>query len=180
MTIDFFIEGTPAPGGSKSSYALRNAQGDLVTRKVFSRRRGRMIDMPAIAVTDDGGTRNKQWRRRCDAAAREAMGAKPPLEGPLRVLFAFTVQRPANHHIAGDRARPIKPACADAWPTPKPDASKLTRSTEDALTKIVWRDDAQIVQQYAEKRYANPGEKAGCRIKVTAIVPVHAPPSLFP
>ena len=43
-------------------------------------------------------------------------------------------------------------------PTGKPDASNILKAAEDACNKIVYHDDAQIVQAYAVKRYgAVPG-----------------------
>jgi Holliday junction resolvase RusA-like endonuclease len=39
-------------------------------------------------------------------------------------------------------------------PVVMPDATKLLRGLEDALTGVVWHDDAQIVSQHVEKRYA--------------------------
>jgi predicted short-subunit dehydrogenase-like oxidoreductase (DUF2520 family) len=40
---------------------------------------------------------------------------------------------------------------------------KLARGVEDALTGIVWRDDAQIVVEHLEKRYGSP---ARCEVRV--------------
>ena len=33
---------------------------------------------------------------------------------------------------------------------------KLTRAVEDALTGLVWRDDAQVVDEVLSKRYGAP------------------------
>ncbi len=38
----------------------------------------------------------------------------------------------------------------------KPDATKLVRALEDALTRIVWKDDAQVVTQVVHKRFGEP------------------------
>jgi Holliday junction resolvase RusA-like endonuclease len=60
-----------------------------------------------------------------------------PWGGPLEVLVAFQVTTPAT--------RP-------------PDLDKLTRAVLDALTGIVWTDDAQVVAVAATKRRsATPG-----------------------
>ena len=34
--------------------------------------------------------------------------------------------------------------------------TKLVRAVEDALTGLVWRDDAQVVVQTVRKRYGHP------------------------
>ena len=54
---------------------------------------------------------------------------------------------------------------APAWPTVKPDATKLWRSTEDGLTGVLWRDDARIVCQLVRKVYAEDG-RTGAAVKV--------------
>jgi Holliday junction resolvase RusA-like endonuclease len=38
----------------------------------------------------------------------------------------------------------------------KPDVLKLARAVEDALTGILYRDDAQIVTEVLRKRYGDP------------------------
>ena len=47
----------------------------------------------------------------------------------------------------------------------KPDLSKLIRSTEDAMTGIVYADDAQIVEMTVKKHYGTPE-----RVEILAIV----------
>jgi Holliday junction resolvase RusA-like endonuclease len=58
------------------------------------------------------------------------------------------------------------------YPSCYPDGSKLIRSTEDALTGILWGDDGQIVRHgLVEKRYAGwPGSlsRPGAVITVQA------------
>lgn len=41
-------------------------------------------------------------------------------------------------------------------PTAKPDIDKLIRSVSDALTAILWADDAQVVEIHAHKVYGTP------------------------
>lgn len=175
--IDVFIEATPAPGGSKQAFPMRDRTGNLVCKWIWSKRFGRKIPMPAIRIVDDAGKRNKQWRAAVEAAARLQYDAAP-LDGPLRVLFRFHVRRPKHHHVAGKRSRELK-ADAPAYPTGPPDAIKFARSTEDALTGILWTDDSIIVQEYIEKVYAASHEPEGCRVMVTAVIPDHAPEGLF-
>ena len=38
-------------------------------------------------------------------------------------------------------------------PVVKPDLSKLLRSTEDALTGVLWADDCQVVRAHISKEY---------------------------
>lgn len=57
---------------------------------------------------------------------------------------------------------------APHYPAVKPDATKLVRAVEDALTGICWRDDAQIVNQDVRKRYADTGS-ARVEIAITSL-----------
>ena len=57
----------------------------------------------------------------------------------------------------------------------RPDLSKLIRATEDALTGIIYADDAQIVDIHAKKEYGLPE-----RVEVTISGKVvETPQSLF-
>lgn len=83
------------------------------------------------------------------------------MDGPLALVVDFYVPRP-KAHIG---AKGVKPS-APHYPTTRPDITKLLRAVEDAMSGIVYRDDAQIVHQQAMKRY---GEPARCEILVTAL-----------
>lgn len=139
--ITITIPGIPAPGGSKRAFALRRRDGSLVRRADGS---------PVINVTDAGGERTKNWRAVCALAARQQYQG-PPLTGPLMVHFTFLMPRPKGHYRSdGVRLRPSAPT----EHTKKPDRTKLLRSTEDALTGILWVDDTQIVNGTVTKSYA--------------------------
>lgn len=135
-----FVAGVPAPGGSKRAFAHRTT--------------GRVI------VLDDC-KRNKGWRQHVAAEARRAF-AGPKLTGPLEVWATFVVPRPRDHLGTGRNADAVK-AKAPRHPTKKPDLTKLWRAFEDALTGVVWVDDAQIVSQRVTKAY---GETPGVRVAV--------------
>ena len=83
------------------------------------------------------------------------------MEGALTVEFVFFVPRPKGHKRKDGTIRDTAPQ----FPTTKPDALKLARSTEDALTGIVWHDDAQTADIVARKRYADHGP-CGCDITI--------------
>lgn len=83
------------------------------------------------------------------------------LEGPLRLSATFYLPRPKGHF--GKRG--IRPS-APKYPTTKPDCLKLGRAVEDGMIGVVYRDDAQIVQERLHKVY---GEPARCEILVSTI-----------
>lgn len=137
--IEFFVPGVPKPAGSKR--AFRNAKT------------GRII------VTDDC-KKGKDWRGDVRFVATTAVGDDAsPLDGPLYLYVDFHMPRPKGHF-----GRNGVKASAPAYPTSKPDATKLLRCIEDALTGILWRDDAQIVMQSVSKIYAD--KQPGARVRV--------------
>ena len=142
----FWVAGEPKPGGSKRGFY--NAK------------------LKRVMITEACG-KTKNWRASVAQCAYEAWKPTKDVQilfGPLRVRFEFVFLRPKSHYGSGAKAGVVK-ASAPPFPAGRPDTTKLIRSTEDALTGILWRDDAQIVTQYATKRY---GEQAGCLISVEA------------
>jgi len=141
----FDVEGTPAPGGSKSAFRHRST--------------GRIV------VVDAGGKRNKVWRAQVAAAGRAAMAGKECMKPPLMLTVLFRMPRPQSHLNRAGKLRRSSPVL----PTVRPDLTKLLRSTEDALTGIVWSDDSHIAEQWVARMYALPGQAAGARITVSTI-----------
>jgi hypothetical protein len=87
------------------------------------------------------------------------------LDGPLVVLMEFLIKRPQNQYGSKGGVPYLRPD-APEFHTIAPDALKFARSTEDALTKVVWIDDAQNIATVPLKRYAGPNEHPGCCIAV--------------
>ena len=109
--------------------------------------------------------RTKGWRA-CVALAAMQAGWRP-LEGPLSMSVVFWMPRPKGHYRKDGTLKPSAPA----YPTTKPDTTKLMRSTEDALKGICWRDDAQVVEQSASKMYVGPRDGIpGAEIKIGPMV----------
>jgi Holliday junction resolvase RusA-like endonuclease len=104
-------------------------------------------------ITNDN-TKNKSWAA---TVSGEAMRVRPAalFLGPVRLHLIFHLPKPKS-----------LPKRRVSWPTKKPDLSKTTRSVEDALTGIIWRDDAQVVQSSQEKIYS---DAPGVEIMVTPI-----------
>lgn len=115
--------------------------------------------------TGKHGSDPKAWKESVAQVAGEAMNGSGLFVGPLRVSFTFYRPRPSSHFGTGRNAGKLKPS-APAYPTGKPDVLKVARAVEDALTGVVYRDDAQIVFEVLEKRYGEPA-----RVEVT-IVPL--------
>jgi Holliday junction resolvase RusA-like endonuclease len=146
--IEFTVLGRAQPAGSK--------------RQVTNRKTGQTF------VVDDN-PRSRPWKELVTSAAVDAMGARAgatgchgALEGALLLEVDFYLARPAGHFGTG-RNRGIVRDSAPPFPAVRPDVTKLLRGLEDALTGVVWRDDAQVVDQIARKRYGWP-ERAEVRV----------------
>lgn len=135
-SIAFVVLGRAQPAGSKRAFPHAST--------------GRVV-----VVDDAKGSR--PWKQEVAGAALAALGdcPRPPFVGPLALYVSIYVARPKSHYGTGRNAAVLRPT-APAWPATKPDTTKLVRALEDALTSVLWRDDAQVVQQFAEKRFGSP------------------------
>lgn len=146
--ITITVHGLPAPQGSKKH--LGN---------------GVMVESSAKV---------KPWRQDVKHAALAITEALPNwtvLDGPLAVAMTFTFDRPKGHYRTGRNAHLLRDA-APIRPAGMPDLSKLARSTEDALTGVIWKDDARVVEYvrlgkwYAETDADDVLSVPGCVIHV--------------
>ena len=100
-------------------------------------------------VTDDNRKPLKTWQGMIAEAASRALLEQPLeerrmlLEG-VRLTAIFTLVRPKS----------VK----RIHPTARPDLSKLIRGVEDALIRVIYTDDAQIVELLVAKRYGAVAE----------------------
>lgn len=127
-------------------------------------------------IITDSNRNLKSWQQLVADGASRAILDTPSfslLAGPVRLTLAFYLPRPK-----AIRNR-VVPHCK------MPDCSKLIRSTEDALSGVVYVDDSQVVEIIAGKFYALPGDPphVDVRVELTngvdrARVPA-APLSLF-
>lgn len=155
--LSLFIEGTPAPGGSKTAFAMRRGKGGpLVLRPNGA---------PVINMVDAGGKGNAQWKKDVKIQAQAWMRGAKPFEGALKVEFIFFIRRPKAHYRTGANSHLLREDAPEHH-IQKPDALKFARSTEDAMTGVVWGDDCQTVRVCSEKRWAVSSEKSGCLVRI--------------
>jgi Holliday junction resolvase RusA-like endonuclease len=105
-------------------------------------------------VITDANRNLKSWQYLVRQGASQAMEDVPPLVGAVRVTMAVFLPRP--------KSLPKKVAAH----VKAPDLDKLVRGTADALSKIVFRDDSQVVDLVAMKRYAPDGVAPRVKIRV--------------
>lgn len=130
LPIELFVDGFPAPQGSK-----RHVGG------------GRYVEDSKYV---------KPWRDTIHRACEDQGIGDLHLAGPLRVSLIFSLPRPKAHLRANGALRPDAPT----YPTGKPDIDKLARAVHDALATDahVIADDSHIVKSRLEKRYGTvPG-----------------------
>lgn len=129
--LAFTVIGIAKPAGSKKAFVINGK----------------------ARITD--ASNNKSWRQEVSQAGANAMNGAPLLLGALEVGMTFIRPRPKGHYGTGRNAGVLRTS-APVWPTTKPDVLKLARLVEDALTGVVWRDDAQIAVEMLFKTYGEP------------------------
>lgn len=107
------------------------------------------------ALADDNANELKPFRRRVAMLAHMQMQGRPLMQGPVQMRLVFKLYRPKN----ASKANP--PTAAK-----KPDNDKLQRAVYDALTGVVYRDDAQVVDVWSRKMVAEEGEPMSVQIAV--------------
>jgi Holliday junction resolvase RusA-like endonuclease len=134
MIVAFRVDGIAQPKGSTKSFR-------------FTPRRGR----EQIRTVNDNDA-NAGWAAAVKWQAIAAMRRLPvddraPLRGPVRLTLACYLPRPKKFQRPGLHIAHLT----------RPDASKLLRSIEDALTNVVYVDDSQVTDVVVLKRYAAVG-----------------------
>jgi Holliday junction resolvase RusA-like endonuclease len=130
------VLGHPQPAGSKTAFQHPKT--------------GRII-------VKDAAKNSRPWKQQVAGAAANDMELRglEMFDGPLRVELAFVLARPKGHFGTGRNAHVLRPS-APVFPVTRPDVDKLSRAVLDALTGVVWRDDAQVVVKTARKAYGAP------------------------
>jgi Holliday junction resolvase RusA-like endonuclease len=148
VSLHIIVAGTPRPQGSK--------------RPVRNKHTGRIHMV-------ESSERLPDWRADIRDAAMRAVDGVPTSaywERPLAVGIQVRLARPKSHYLPANtrRTAPELRQEAPKHPAGKPDTDKLLRAVLDALTGLVWHDDAQVVDILARKLY---GERPGADITVS-------------
>ena len=96
----------------------------------------------------------KEWRQRIATEAQKERPKRWDMDHAILLGVDFLMPRPKT--LPKKVKEDIK----------RPDLDKLIRAVLDALTGIYFKDDAQVVQVFAGKRYADRFEAAGAQITV--------------
>ncbi len=145
--LSFVVLGKPQPAGSKRAFAIKRdgvPTGQIAVADANKHAKGwqQEVKIAALGAVEDAFCANGE-------ACYELLTCS------LNVSMTFYAARPKSHYGTGRNAAKLKDS-APPFPAGRPDALKLARGTEDALTGVVWRDDAQVVDLDVHKRYGTP------------------------
>ena len=143
LVLRWFVSGTPQPKGS-------------LDYKGKNRRTGGAVLAPGNAP------KLNAWVREIRTQIRQL---PKPITGPVEVDIQFFLRRPKSHYRSNGELH----AGAPRFPIVKPDNDKLERAVWDALTGMVYVDDAQVIGGTHLKRYASTPKMVGAHITVRVI-----------
>jgi len=129
LILDVSIPGPPATQGSK--------------RYVGN---GRVIE---------SDKRLASWRAEARHIAAQNYVLDEPTKSAVSVAILWCIARPKSHYGTGANADVVKES-APRLPTTKPDVDKVARAVLDALTSVVYVDDAQVTTLIVAKAYGSP------------------------
>lgn len=89
----------------------------------------------------------RSWKELVSKVAHELMDGKPLFTGPLMLFAKFEIARPESHYKDGTLTSRMK------QPLKGVSIYHLSSPLLDALTGVVWKDQAQIVDQRLIKWY---------------------------
>jgi len=133
MVIEFMVPGRAKPQGSMK-FATSKSTG-----KPFPIKNAKL----------------ENWRALVAVTADAAMKWTPPFDGGVVVRLRFYFKRPKKHYRTGRYSNIIRddaPSKLEHFQTP--DIDKLIRGVLDALTGVVYHDDAQVREVHARKMWA--------------------------
>lgn len=108
------------------------------------------------AVITSASSSVKTWEQTIRTVAEEYSNAYTT--SPVRVRLRFALPRPKS-----------LPRQASLLHAKRPDVDKLARAVLDALTGIIWNDDAQVTSLHASKVYVQVDEPP--KLMITILTP---------
>lgn len=143
--VTFDVIGIPAPQGSKRAYVVRGHG----------------------VIVDDNKEHVSAWRDSVAEKARETFLKFGQFDGALCLRVVFVFPLPKSRGLGVRRI-------GMAWKSTKPDASKLLRAVEDALTAGgLIADDARIAMLQVSKLEVD-NAWSGATISVEKLDPINA------
>ena len=145
--ISVFVPGIPRPAGSKRAFPIQRKGGGI-----------------GVAVTDSSGQKGKEWRATIAGIVGPLRDGRPLIDEAIKASMIFFLPRPQAHYRSNGELKPSAPR----FHTGKPDVLKLARAVEDALTSVVYTDDALITEiNYSKVYVESAADPVGVNILIT-------------
>lgn len=93
-------------------------------------------------------------------AAQQAMGETAPAEGACALVVRAFLAIPASWSMKKQRAA----ALGEITPTKRPDLDNIVKAVKDGANGVAWKDDSQVVDVRASKRYGTPRVEVEVRV----------------
>ena len=106
------------------------------------------------------------WRQDVKFAAIDQKPVDWNTSSPMALSVVFRFQRPASHFNKNGLSSTAPLHCISAR---NGDLDKLVRSTNDALTGVLFDDDKLVIHINATKRFCVQGEQPGAVITLTEL-----------
>lgn len=127
--VSFIVEGKPVAKARARAFRMGNKIGHYTPEKTVT---------------------YESFVRLC--AAREMVG-REPFDGALALTIVIFLEIPKSW----SKKKREDALIGKLYPTSKPDIDNIIKSLKDGMNGIVYRDDSQVVDIRAKKRYAeNP------------------------
>jgi Holliday junction resolvase RusA-like endonuclease len=78
-----------------------------------------------------------------------AMGGQPQIDGACSLRISFFMPIPKSWSLK----KQLLAIAGEIKPTSKPDLDNLIKAVKDGINGVVWRDDSQVVELVAVKKY---------------------------
>jgi Holliday junction resolvase RusA-like endonuclease len=143
--IHIVVQGKAQPAGSKDAFVIPGTNRASVV---------------------DANPHLKPWQVTVSWEARDQYRGKP-MTCAVDVEIVVVRKWRTGDYGTGRNAGVLKDH-APLQPTTAPDVLKLARGIEDALTGIVYQDDALIVNEFLQKRYGHE-PRVEIRVRPTAL-----------
>ena len=178
--VEFFVEGTPKPQGSKKTFinhktgkaVIVEAAGDPLKKwrkRVAEEASVHYFSEPVHSTSEPVHSASEFPSEPVHSASEPVHSASEPFTKCVRVSLIFRLKRPKSHYRTGKFSDVLKEEHVATRHGKRPDADKLARAVLDGLTGVVFVDDSQVFDLSVLKTWQKRDEPEGCYIKVTEI-----------
>ncbi|UUM20864.1 RusA family crossover junction endodeoxyribonuclease [Mycoavidus sp. SF9855] len=85
-------------------------------------------------------------------AAQQAMGEQTPIESAVALIVRAFLPIPSSWSLKKQQAAAI----GIVKPTKRPDLDNIIKAIKDGANGVTWKDDSQVIDVCASKRYGIP------------------------